>query len=231
MTDEPALLAAIHAHPDEDTPRLAYADWLDEHDRPERAAFIRLQCDPARSADDPDEAEFLVAELEERHRTQWLAGLPRFPWVTWEFRRGFPEIVIAPGDLFLERYESFAHLPGLRSVCLDRMENALVRDLASRPWNPGWVELELQEDPMAGIGSWGYESTPAFVAIARCEQARQLRRLQFSLFTLTTIAARELAESPHLEHLEELHLEGDPASSWFAALRVRFGDRLVVDRD
>jgi uncharacterized protein (TIGR02996 family) len=30
MTDADALLAAILAHPDEDTPRLAYADWLDE---------------------------------------------------------------------------------------------------------------------------------------------------------------------------------------------------------
>ena len=41
-TDERALLAAIIAHPDEDTPRLAYADWLQEHDRPERAEYIRL---------------------------------------------------------------------------------------------------------------------------------------------------------------------------------------------
>lgn len=31
MTDEDALLAAICAKPLEDTPRLAYADWLDEH--------------------------------------------------------------------------------------------------------------------------------------------------------------------------------------------------------
>lgn len=42
-TDESALLAAIAAHPDEDTPRLMYADWLDENDQPERAEFIRLQ--------------------------------------------------------------------------------------------------------------------------------------------------------------------------------------------
>jgi uncharacterized protein (TIGR02996 family) len=31
VSDEDALLAAIREHPDEDTPRLAYADWLDEH--------------------------------------------------------------------------------------------------------------------------------------------------------------------------------------------------------
>lgn len=43
MNDGDALLRAILAHPDEDTPRLMYADWLDENGQPERAEFIRLQ--------------------------------------------------------------------------------------------------------------------------------------------------------------------------------------------
>lgn len=41
MTDEPALLRAVLAAPADDTPRLVYADWLDENGQPERAAFIR----------------------------------------------------------------------------------------------------------------------------------------------------------------------------------------------
>src|SRR5262245_36104585 len=36
MTEQAALLAAIVADPDDDTARLAYADWLDEN-RPDRA--------------------------------------------------------------------------------------------------------------------------------------------------------------------------------------------------
>ncbi len=43
-TDGTALLAAIAANPDEDTPRLMYADWCDENDQPEHAELIRLQC-------------------------------------------------------------------------------------------------------------------------------------------------------------------------------------------
>jgi uncharacterized protein (TIGR02996 family) len=39
MTDRDALLAAIASHPDEDTPRLMYADEISE-DCPERAAYI-----------------------------------------------------------------------------------------------------------------------------------------------------------------------------------------------
>ena len=48
MSDETALLAAIRAAPDDDAPRLIYADWLDEHGQPERAEFIRVQCELAR---------------------------------------------------------------------------------------------------------------------------------------------------------------------------------------
>ena len=53
MSDRDALLAAIRAAPDDDAPRLVYADWLDEHGDPDRAEFIRLQIeiDPYRRPD------------------------------------------------------------------------------------------------------------------------------------------------------------------------------------
>lgn len=45
MTDptERALLRGIIANPDDDTARLVYADWLDEHGQHERAELIRAQ--------------------------------------------------------------------------------------------------------------------------------------------------------------------------------------------
>ena len=66
MTERDALLAAIRATPDDDTPRLVFADWLDEHepDAPRRAqkakaaapsawaALIRAECELARLTDD-----------------------------------------------------------------------------------------------------------------------------------------------------------------------------------
>ncbi len=48
MTDRAALLRSILAAPDDDAPRLVYADWLDENGEPERAEFIRVQCELAR---------------------------------------------------------------------------------------------------------------------------------------------------------------------------------------
>jgi uncharacterized protein (TIGR02996 family) len=44
-TTPAALRAAIIASPEDDGPRLVYADWLDENREPDRAEFIRVQCE------------------------------------------------------------------------------------------------------------------------------------------------------------------------------------------
>jgi uncharacterized protein (TIGR02996 family) len=223
MSDESALLAAILAHPDEDTPRLMYADWLQENGQPERAEFIRLQC----SADPDEVAGDRAFELEERNEPKWLTGLPQFPDARWEFWRGFPEYLDAPAELILNRFEAFARVPWIRSLSVHDLHNSTTRDFVSRPWNSRWVELELQEHPKAGFFVYGYDSTPAIVAVANAPQMLQLRKLQLSIFDLTAAGVHALATSPHLERLQQFRLFGY-GDSRFDPLRERFGDRLVI---
>jgi uncharacterized protein (TIGR02996 family) len=68
MSDRAALLAAICSHPDEDTPRLVFADWLDEHGEGKRAAYIRAQIEHHRitTADTATSAllDFIVRQYE-----------------------------------------------------------------------------------------------------------------------------------------------------------------------
>lgn len=52
MTDRAAFVEAIQADPDGDGPRLAFADWLDDHGEPARAELIRVQCEDARRPSD-----------------------------------------------------------------------------------------------------------------------------------------------------------------------------------
>lgn len=66
LSDRDALLAAIRANPDEDTPRLMFADWLDEQGDTEHAEFVRAQCELARLADDASDSEALYEFLVER---------------------------------------------------------------------------------------------------------------------------------------------------------------------
>jgi uncharacterized protein (TIGR02996 family) len=45
--DSEGLLRDILDDPEDDGPRLIYADWLEEHDQPDRAEFIRVQVEKA----------------------------------------------------------------------------------------------------------------------------------------------------------------------------------------
>lgn len=94
MSDRDALLAAICEEPDEDTPRLAFADYLDEFDEAPRAAFVREQVEFARTL--PWEP-FAVRYRRQRLDAQTGAFVPTLPrvdgyhvaWPKLPFQRGF----------------------------------------------------------------------------------------------------------------------------------------------
>ena len=59
MNEWQALMFAVCENPDDDTPRLVLADWLEENGEPERAQFIRLQIQLARGTYPPNERKRL----------------------------------------------------------------------------------------------------------------------------------------------------------------------------
>src|SRR5262249_8069317 len=68
MSLDDAFLRDICERPDDDAPRLIYADWLEENGHAERAEFIRLQCRVAQmDEDDPHYAELEDREFELLH--------------------------------------------------------------------------------------------------------------------------------------------------------------------
>ena len=109
MSLEPALLAAIAAAPDDDLPRLVYADWLDENDRPLRAEFIRLQIEIAKKETLPRAAVNVFAHLWQRqqeildnHRDELLGPLVDVAELLEhvEFRRGFVDDITVRADSY-----------------------------------------------------------------------------------------------------------------------------------
>src|SRR5262249_29478592 len=93
MTDGEDLLRAIVATPEDDAPRLVYADWLDEHGVPDWAEFIRVQVELAATPG----TGWRVMELTQRELVLIQTKAGRFmanttAWVTEPvFRRGFLE--------------------------------------------------------------------------------------------------------------------------------------------
>lgn len=78
-SDGDALLKVICERPREDTPRLMYADWLDEHGDALRADFIRFQIEfPKWDSSHPRYAELMERDdTFEDARPKWSAALPR----------------------------------------------------------------------------------------------------------------------------------------------------------
>lgn len=88
--DFEALLRGVFQDPDDDTPRLVFADFLEENGETERAVLVRLQCEHAREkARSPRarELERAVGPLLERVRSAAVDPLPEGVYA--EFHRGF----------------------------------------------------------------------------------------------------------------------------------------------
>lgn len=78
--DERALLDAILADPDDDGPRLVYADWLEERGD-ERATYLRLEIEFRSAADaiERDRVERALRRLRWYAGAEWLAIVARLP--------------------------------------------------------------------------------------------------------------------------------------------------------
>jgi uncharacterized protein (TIGR02996 family) len=149
MTTQDAFLQAIIANPDDDAPRLIYADWLDEHGQSERAEFIRAQIELARppaprTRTRRRELERRVKALWKRHGADWArergGGSDRLP--DWE--RGFCA-QYGTADfttLAAELPRRLAEAP-IRHVALWRTTREDVSQLVSLPLLSGLHSLTL----------------------------------------------------------------------------------------
>src|SRR4051812_29872585 len=100
MSPDNPFLRALLADPDDDTLRLAMADWLDENDQTPRAEVLRAQVDPARGVEARarrDRLEVRQRDLLLAHEAAWVRPLAEVlrckpgEWGGWVFRRGFVE--------------------------------------------------------------------------------------------------------------------------------------------
>ena len=204
MSEREAFMRAICENPDDDTPRLVFADWLQEHDEEERAEFIRVSIEVARLSTDDDRLDGLIlreCELQERYGKQWLAELPvpspeHIDWVK------------GPGG-WLEG-EPFDR--GFAGRLWVKTAGALVKHadklFATSPVQRLMVHHIMKADKLA-----------------RLPQLRHLHTFRARI--VSRQAADELLECPHLDPVPDvrLSLTALPAEQ-VDRLRKHFGDRL-----
>ena len=203
MSTEPAFLQAILDEPDDDTPRLVLADWLDDHGDPERAELIRVQCELARWVPDLDERTALrrrERQLLEAHRDEWLGGGPRC-WKACRFERGLPSVTMTAGQFLALRFADRAQplLAGVEEVRLVQV-GLLVAEIAVSPQLATVRALDLDG---AGLVDDDVRR------LARSPFAGGLVSLNLANNRLSTAAALALHDAPALASLRRLDLRNN----------------------
>jgi uncharacterized protein (TIGR02996 family) len=234
MTSErESLLFAIAANPREDTPRLMYADWLDEHGNDSdhaRAEFIRLQCELSHTLPAPRfatsmdfqferEREHLALtgktellpqltrcrDLFHRHGQAWLAELPEDAEEV-VFHRGFPTTLKLPLAQFVLHGEQFLNRCPIELIHLSNFY-----DESALPAAPDFATMGTDERRNA-IRTWldarreadrNADRMPGIRLVAGCSHLSRVRGLDLSLNDLLPQHIAELLQSPNLPELQD----------------------------
>ena len=248
------LFRAILDNPEDDIPRLVFADWLEEHGEADRAEFIRVQIERERLGEPAEHCHFgnvrnprrltldkvkqreaLLAretELWEKNKEVWHAELPVLNGIDWSRpQRGFVEEVTAESfpafRTHADRLFDLTPLRGLGFGPSSRFPEP--RDLNAESGIrlagfPALARLRHLEFHGSSLGDRGA------TALARFPYVANLVSLEMSMSRVDDAGAAALAESPHLGNLRGLLLYMNRISNWgaFALARSRTLRRLAV---
>jgi uncharacterized protein (TIGR02996 family) len=199
MTEQAALLAAIRDNPDDDTPRLVYADWLQENGEDDRAEFIRVECEQYGTRNNRrwDRLAERGEQILKKHRKAWLGPLARRGVVkSYFFHRGFVTLLELSAAQFARHAKYvFAHHPAIDDVFLT----------AGGPWKacfsrPEWRlvrTLRVEDDIVTRV---------ALRRLVESPHTTGLRDVCFGFNTIGTAGALILRDWDHLPDLEHLSL-------------------------
>ena len=224
MTHDEAFLADILEHSEDDTPRLVYADWLQDSGQDDRATFIRLQVERSRCPDEGETARALRQQAEQLLRTHWsewvrpLAGLvgdePGEGWLRGayhpeslsRFRRGFVSLLDMHAGRFLRCAAELFRLAPIRHLRL-RHAAEVAAELASCPylrWLDGLEFIDYYSSPI----------DPAAMAhLAGSPYLGRLRYLGLYKNHLGDEGVEHLARSTWLAGIEVMELGDNGLSS------------------
>lgn len=197
-----AFLAAIADRPDDDLPRLVYADWLDENGDPDRAEFIRTQIELANSPDhDPRRPGLRDREREllRTHKDAWT--LPGFRDISQHFRRGFVESVNVTAEWLVGHPNALDAAGPLRGVRVFTASSFIVR-LADLPGLARLETLDLTNTRFAGAAD-----LRRFFTVARLDKLRSLVVRNSNWWEGDELNA--LADTPVAARLRSLDVSGN----------------------
>ncbi len=200
-----AFLEAILECPDDDAPRLIFADWLDEHGDADRAEFIRIQCAlagndlPEQRRADFDRRQQLLLD---RCGKEWARPLRRLVR-SWSFHRGFIDGIVVWNDRFLDAAKRIFRRAPIRHLKIQYDPQGIAKPIAAL------AEIE-QLNLLHALDLSGNRLDSRHVrALIVSDHLTRLTELDLSHNRIGDSGMRALAESPVLSRLERLILHGN----------------------
>lgn len=227
MSDEAALLRAICDHPDDDTPRLVFADWLTEQGGPVNSAWanaIRAQIWDAQGlTDHPLKGRPLLLNSAYGKRLFFeRVGCAVFDRERWD--RGFPASATRTISQLRAEWPKVAHRFPLRRIDVYEATDWDLTDFVRWPGLHTVRELHV-------TGFWHIPVPPdALTLLAACEALRGLLELDARYVEVNDRTVLALLDSPHLTNLKRARLElyrDSPSVS--AAVKARLEARFGPD--
>jgi uncharacterized protein (TIGR02996 family) len=202
-----ALFQAVLDRPDDDAPRVRFAEFLDAQGDP-YGAFIRAQLartHALRFRSDEEASEFgdKASAIENEHRTPaWTNGIEKLVRLP-TFIRGFVENVIVEAQQYLDRADEIYRLAPIRHLVLSEVGD-LVTAIARDRHLEQVVSLALANSSgKRPIGDAG------IAAIAASPHLRKLKKLEVSHQGITRAGLEALCASKMLTSLIDVNVVGN----------------------
>jgi uncharacterized protein (TIGR02996 family) len=234
MSDEDTFVHNILNNPEDDTTRLVFADWLEEHDQVAHAELIRIQCELARlskrSREPKEKArrEKLVAREKELLRQPeffptWPAGMPKPGYEVFKkgsdapklkYERGFiAGIRVLDGELMTPEWARSPWHTLLRegkalAVQLYGDQGGLQTTYFFAPYEMADLAEHASLSRVTLINLFeGHLTDDNLGVLARSRLLTQLRQVWLGDCEITLDAIRALLTSPSIKQLRELFME------------------------
>lgn len=217
MAHDDALYRNICDHPDDDAPRLIYADWLEEHGDRARAEFIRVQLELAQIKypyRNPNRWNGLAGRQNSlllEHKRQWLGPLAELPF-KWEFQRGFPATIIVDDLAWLRTHAdaALALAPVCRVWFRDTPE--IQHYLDDHNWfvEPRIDDLDLScITRFQEIDASNHHMGDDVLTLIVQALGGNIRWLSLANTAITQAGAAAISAAPQLANLRELNISGN----------------------
>jgi uncharacterized protein (TIGR02996 family) len=209
MDEREALLQTILDHPEDDVPRLVYADWQEEHGQIAHAELIRVQCalaDLSETETDQREQlqirerellqlpELIIGDIHARYDRGFITGL----WITREASDRWHEETFS-SQLPADRTLTF----GYRINRTRSLDEAWVKRFLEYPWTNRIDQLRIQGQV--------YLSPTIMKLFAQSMNLNRLRNLHITDAEIAIESFADFLLSPGIPFLNHIRV-----GEWFA---------------